>query len=68
MAYEFLMKAYAGLVTAMTVAVLVYVYVFPPPSLQRTRDGVPFFTPKVIHPETGEAIDMGTLIRHYRGD
>ncbi len=26
------------------------------------------FHPPVANPETGEAIDLGTLIRHYRGD
>ena len=36
--------------------------------LQMTRDGVPFFTPPVAHPETGEPLDLGELIRHYKGE
>lgn len=63
-----MMRAYAVAVAAITVAALVYVFVVPDPSLARTRDGVPFFTPPVAHPETGAPLDLGALIRHYRGD
>ena len=63
-----LTKAYVAVVTAICVASLVYVYAFPPPSMFASRDGVPHFTPAVAHPETGEPIELGTLIRHYRGD
>ena len=63
-----LTKAYVSLVAVISVASLVYVYVFPPASLQTDRDGVPHFTPPVAHPETGKAVPLGDLIRHYRGD
>jgi len=63
-----LMRGYALLVTIATLASLVFVYVSPPPSLETTRDGVPFFTPPVEHPETGEPLDLGVLIRHYKGE
>ena len=52
----------------LSAACLVYVYAFPPKSMFSDRDGVAHFTPPVSHPETGEAIPLGDLIRHYRGD
>jgi len=47
---------------------LVFVYAVPPMSMKNDRNGIPHFTPQVVHPETGEAIDMGDLVKHYRGD
>lgn len=64
----YLTKAYVAIVSAICVATLVYVCVFPPQSMFVSRDGVPHFTPAVAHPETGEPLDLGALIRHYRGD
>ena len=61
-------RIYVSVVVALSLAALVYVYAFPPPSLEMTRDGVPFFTPPVAHPETGEPLDLGELIRHYKGE
>ena len=63
-----LMRGYVFLITAISLVTLVYVYAYPPQSLQSTRDGVPFFTPPVSHPETGEPLDLGDLIRHYKGE
>ncbi len=63
-----LTRAYVAIVTAISLASLVYVYAFPPDTMFVSRDGVPHFTPTVAHPETGEPLDMGALIRHYRGD
>ena len=65
---ELLTKAYVAVVALLSLAGLVYVYAFPPASMRVTRDGVPHFTPPVLHPETGKPIDLGVLIRHYRGD
>jgi hypothetical protein len=28
---------------------------------------VPHFTPPTIHPETGEVIEVGRLVRHFKG-
>lgn len=61
-------RIYVTLVTLATLATLIYVYILPPASMQTTRDGVPFFTPPVENPETGEPLDMGDLIRHFRGE
>lgn len=63
-----LMRGYVFLVTAISLGAIIYVFAYPPQSLQTTRDGVPFFTPPVVHPETGEPLDLGELIRHYKGD
>lgn len=63
-----LTKAYVIAVTAISLTSLVYAYVFPPKSLTTDRDGVPHFTPPIAHPETGKAVPLGDLIRHYRGD
>ncbi len=62
------MKGFAAAISALSVAVLVYVYTVPMDSMRATRDGAPHFSPKVIHPETGEPVELGKLIRHFRGD
>jgi len=36
--------------------------------MKTDRNGIPHLTPQVINPETGEAIDMGDLVKHFRGD
>lgn len=65
---ELQMSLFSGAVAVLTVAGLAYIYAVQPSYLRADRDGVPYFTPKVIHPVTEEAVDMGTLIRHYRGE
>lgn len=40
----------------------------PPPGMKVTKDGVPYFAPPVIHPVSGAAIPLDTLVRHYRGE
>ncbi|MCP3869218.1 MAG: hypothetical protein GY703_14175 [Gammaproteobacteria bacterium] len=59
---------YVAAVSLTCMASLIYVYLVPPASLQSTRDGIPFFTPPVAHPETGEPLDLGTLVRHFKGE
>ena len=61
------MRAVVGLVALLSAAALVYVFVFPPPSLRVSRDGVPHFTPPTIHPVTGETLEVDRLARHYKG-
>jgi len=55
-------------VLAISIASLAYVAVVQPDYLRADRDGVPFYTPQVINPETGEPVPMGELIRHYKGE
>jgi len=61
-------QIYVGIVSLVSVVALAYIYTFPPKSMFMTRDGVPHFSPRVAHPETGKPLDVGELIRHYRGD
>lgn len=65
---EWQMAVFSGLVCLLTVVGIGYIFVVQPDYLRRNSEGVPYFTPRVEHPETGEGIDMGTLIRHYRGE
>lgn len=65
---ENFMRAYAVISLLITVVGLGAMYAAPPPSMKVDRDGVPHFTPQVMHPETGEGVPMNTLIKHYRGD
>ena len=55
-------------VAAISVIGLGYIYQTQPEYLRSDRDGVPYFTAKVTHPETGDAIEMGELIRHFKGE
>ncbi|MGI9304124.1 MAG: hypothetical protein ACR2RB_15690 [Gammaproteobacteria bacterium] len=55
--------AVAGLIS---LASIVYPFVHQSEYLRESREGTPFFTPPVIHPDTGEAIELDELIRHYK--
>ncbi|AKH19070.1 hypothetical protein [Sedimenticola thiotaurini] len=55
-------------VTGVSVASLGYIISAQPDYLHSDRDGVPFYTPKVINPEGGEPLSMGELIRHFKGE
>jgi len=55
-------------VTAISVVSLGYIISSPPAYLKADRDGVPFFTPDVIHMETGDPVSVGELIRHFKGE
>lgn len=68
MVMAWITRIYLSCVSLVSVLALVYIYAFPPPSMLKNRDGVPHFTPQVVHPETGVPLDVGELIRHYRGD
>ncbi len=62
------LRIYVAAVCVITVVGLLYVYLLPPASMQTDRDGVAHLTPKVLHPDTGDTVELSTLIRHYRGD
>jgi len=68
MLHTYIMRVFSLAVTVLTVAVIIYVFVAPPPSMQVTRDDVPLLMGPIEHPETGEALDVNMLVRHYRGD
>ncbi len=63
-----LTQCYMIAVSAISLLALAYVYVFPPASMFVSREGIPHFSPKVAHPETGEPVTLNELVRHYRGD
>jgi len=62
------MLALAVLAGLMTVGTFVYFVVAPPPYLHRTRDGVPYFTPPVIDPVSGDALNVNRLAQYYKGN
>ncbi|HUX62270.1 hypothetical protein [Sulfuricella sp.] len=62
-----LMHFLVALSAMIVVAGLAYVYVKPPESMRVDRDGVPYFTPPVVNPMTGEAILVEQLVKHYKG-
>ena len=39
----------------------------PPPGMKATKDGVPYLIPPVVHPVSGEAVPLETLVQHYKG-
>lgn len=39
----------------------------PPPGMKATKDGVPYLTPPVVHPVTGQPVPVETLVQHYKG-
>ncbi len=63
-----LMMTLSLAVTGLSIASLAYIVTAQPDYLRSDRDGVPFYTPKVINPEGGEPLSMGELIRHYKGE
>ena len=63
-----LTQAYMIAVSVVSLLALAYIYVFPPQSMFTSREGVPHFSPKVAHPETGDPLTLNELVRHYRGD
>lgn len=57
---------FAAAVVLVSIASIVHVAIQPLDELARTRQGTPFFTPPVINPDTGEGIQMDTLVEHYK--
>ncbi|MCY4221121.1 MAG: hypothetical protein OXC25_04070 [Thiotrichales bacterium] len=57
---------FATAVALLSIASIIHVAVQPLDERTRTRQGTPFFTPPVINPDTGEAIEMDTLVEHYK--
>lgn len=54
------------LVSILTVASFTYIFWKQPESLRVSRDGIPFFTPDVIHPDTGKPISVDELVEHFK--
>jgi len=56
------------LITIMTVIIFIYMFTKAPESLKTSKNGVPFFTPDAIHPESGEIISIEKLVKHFKGN
>ena len=50
----------------LTLGSFAYIAIKQPDSLRVSRDGVPFFIPPVIHPDTGEPISVEQLVEHFK--
>ena len=60
-------KYFAWGIGVLSIAVLIYVFAAPPKSMLVDNMGIPHFMPKVINPDTGEAISVSVLIKHFTG-
>ncbi len=65
---KIIMDIYALMALVITLAGLAWMLIAPPQSLRADRDGVAYFTPSVIQPETGKDVSVNDLIKNYRGD
>jgi hypothetical protein len=63
-----LLRLLVALSTIASLGGLLWMTFAPPSGMKATKDGVPYFTPPAIHPITGEAVPVETLVRHYRGE
>lgn len=62
-----LMRLFAVIAAIVSGVGFLWMTFAPPPGLKADRNGIPYFTPPVTHPITGEAIPVDTLVRHYKG-
>lgn len=60
------LSLFTVLTAILSVFCLVYILTASPDYLGKTSHGTPFFTPPLINPETGQAIELDELIRHYK--
>lgn len=60
------LAALTVIVSIMTVVTIAYIFLKQPESLRVSRDGVPFFTPDVINPDTGKPISVNELVDHFK--
>ncbi|MCA1978432.1 MAG: hypothetical protein HXY29_02860 [Rhodocyclaceae bacterium] len=64
---RYLLRLLVALSAVISIGGILWMTFAPPPGMKATREGVPYFTPPVIHPVSGEAIAVETLVRHYKG-
>ncbi len=60
------LTVFAAAIAIVSVASIVHIATQPLDERARTRQGTPFFTPPVLNPDTGEAIELDTLVEHYK--
>ncbi len=61
------MLVFSILAAVISIGGLAYIFMDPPVYLHATRNGVPYFTPPVINPADGKALDLNMLVKHYKG-
>ena len=66
MSKQLQLTVFSVLVAVASAATAIYVLIQPAERFAKSREGTPFFTPPVIDPDTGEALDLDELIRHYK--
>ncbi|MFN4148756.1 MAG: hypothetical protein ACK4E4_04315 [Rhodocyclaceae bacterium] len=64
---RYLLRLLVFLSAVVSIGGILWMTFAPPPGMKATKEGVPYFTPPVIHPITGEAVPVETLVRHYKG-
>jgi len=57
---------FSSLIALISLVGLIYIVIAAPPYLRKSSEGTPFFTPPVLHPDTGEQITIDELVRHYK--
>lgn len=62
------MRVFVAIVALSSLAALAYIHAFPPPSMRVSRDGVPYFTPPTVNPETGKPLEIDRLVRQFKGE
>ena len=62
------LTVFAAVVGLISIASIVHVAIQPLDELARTRHGIPFFTPPVIDPDTGAAVELDVLVEHYTSE
>lgn len=62
-----LMRCFVAAAAVAAIGGLGWMYVSPPPGMHVTRDGVPYLSPPVANPATGEAVPLERLVQHYKG-
>lgn len=65
---RYLLRFLVFLSAVVSIGGILWMTFAPPPGMKATKEGVPYFTPPVIHPITGQPIPVETLVRHYKGE
>ena len=60
------LTVFAAVVGVVSAVAVIHVLIQPAERFAKSREGTPFFTPPVINPDTGGALDLDELIRHYK--
>ena len=62
-----LMRWFVAAAAVAAIGGLGWMYARTPPGMHVTRDGVPYLSPPVVNPATGEAVPLERLVQHYKG-